>query len=83
VGLIDNLKSAGEQATASARTSLQETQLRHDLTQAYAELGRATYDLLARGALVHERLSSSAEAVRVLERELARLAPSTPPGQIS
>jgi hypothetical protein len=73
MGLIDKLTSAGEQATASARESLHESQLRHDLAHAYGELGRLTYGLLEAGALADVRLVSGADAVRALERELAGL----------
>jgi hypothetical protein len=76
--MIDKLRIAGEQAAASARETLHESQLRNDLSRAYAELGRAAYGLLERGAITDERLGPHAEHVRALERDLARVQPSTP-----
>jgi hypothetical protein len=76
VALIDKLKAAGEQVTASARESLQESQLNHDLNQAYNELGRTTFALLEQGALSDERLAGPAEQIRELENKLAAKRPS-------
>jgi len=75
MGLIDKLKDAGEQATASARESLQETQLRHDVTQAYAELGRASYQLLVEKTLADHRLQPHVDRIGELKRQLDALGP--------
>ena len=70
-GPIDKLKSAGEQATASARVSLHEAELRRDLDRAYSELGRTTYDLVEDGTVTDQRLVAGVDRVRELDLELA------------
>jgi hypothetical protein len=77
MGLIDKLKNAGEQATASARVSLHEAELTRDLDHAYSELGRIAYVLLARGEVTNEQLAPAADRVRALEHELAALTSPT------
>jgi hypothetical protein len=73
MGLIDQLKLASEQASARARETVTETQLKQDLAHAYTDLGRVTYALVERGDLIDNRLSSSTEHVRDLEKQLAAL----------
>jgi hypothetical protein len=73
MGLIDQLKLAGEQASSTARQSMQATQLRHELELAYGELGRATYALVEKGGLVDERLAGQREHIRDIERQLVAL----------
>lgn len=75
MGLIEKLKEGAEQATNRARESVQETQLRHDLLHAYEELGRATCALLDQGLLEHAQLTSGAERINELEKQLAGLSP--------
>ncbi|WP_249011803.1 hypothetical protein [Conexibacter sp. DBS9H8] len=77
MGLIEKLKEGAEQATNRARESVRETQLRHDLTRAYGELGRATFALLEHGGLEHEGLRPGVEHIRELETQLAGLASET------
>lgn len=74
MGLIDRMKTSAEQATSRARESVQEAQLRHELGQAYGELGRSAYGLVDEGSLADERLAAEAGRVRDLEARLAALA---------
>ncbi|HVC86016.1 MAG TPA: hypothetical protein VNC40_01170 [Gaiellaceae bacterium] len=74
MGLIDRVKAGAEQAAGRARESVQEAQLRHELGQAYGELGRVSYALLEQGVLADERFVAPAERVRGLEAQLAVLA---------
>lgn len=73
MALIDKLKAAGEQATASARESLEQAELHHCLNQAYSDLGRTTFALLQQGELSNQRLAGPAQRIRELESELAAL----------
>lgn len=73
MGLIDKLKAAGEEASARARASVEEAQLRRELTQAYRELGRAAFELIEQGALAEATLAASGERIRGLERRLTTL----------
>ena len=74
MGLIERLTAAGQQATASARETLEETQLRRDLARAYDDLGRTTSELIQRGALRDDRLARAARRIGELEARLAALA---------
>jgi hypothetical protein len=49
MALIDKLETAGEQATAAARESLEQAELNRDLNQAYNDLGRTTSALMQHG----------------------------------
>jgi hypothetical protein len=75
--MIDGLEDAPRQATDSARESVQQTRLAHDLADAYSDLGHRTFALLEQGALAHPRLASSAEQIGGLERKLAELTRQT------
>ncbi|MGH2874106.1 MAG: hypothetical protein ACRDL5_16790 [Solirubrobacteraceae bacterium] len=70
MSLIDKLKAGADEATARARETVQDTQLKHELGQAYGELGRAAYALIEEGGLpqaADSRLSGAVERVRRLE----------------
>lgn len=72
MGLIDRLKTAGEEASARAHETLLEVQLRQDLADAYLALGRKVYGFVRDGALVDSRLVAASERIRELEDQLAR-----------
>lgn len=80
MGLIERLKTAGEQASSQARQSVREAQLGSELARAYDQLGRAAFALIERGALSDARLARAANRVRALqaERDLAQNEPDTP-----
>jgi hypothetical protein len=78
MGFMDKLKAGAEEVkvgaretTARARDTVHEAQLRRDLTQAYAELGRTTYKLVDEGSLHHERLDHAVARIRELETQLS------------
>jgi hypothetical protein len=78
MGLMDKLKAGAEevkvgagQATAAARDTVHEAQVRHDLAQAYTELGRTTYTLVDEGSLRDERLDHAVKRIRDLGAQLS------------
>ena len=73
MGLIDQLKSAGDQASSRARKTVEETQLKHELTLAYGALGEIAYGLVERGVVSDAGLSAGAERIRSLRTRLAAL----------
>lgn len=83
MGVIDKLKAGADEATARARETVQDTQLKHELGQAYGELGRAAYALVLEGGMTDPqglrdpRFSAAVERVHGLE---SRLAGSRPDG---
>ncbi len=73
MGLIDRLTSAGQQASAGARATVEEADLRRSLARAYDRLGRRAFALIEQGTLRDARLASASEEVRALERRLAAI----------
>jgi hypothetical protein len=78
MGFMDKLKAGAEevkvgagQATAAARDTVHEAQVRHDLMQAYTELGRTTYKLVDEGSLRDERLDHAVQRIRDLGAQLS------------
>lgn len=73
LGLIDELRSGAQKATAHARVSVREAELGHDLSEAYAELGRETFGLMQAGAVRQRSLAPLAKRVGELEASLGAL----------
>ena len=73
MGLIDELKSGAQKATAHARVSVREAELGHDLDEAYAELGREAFGLMQTGVLRERSLAPLAARVNALEDSLVAL----------
>jgi len=78
MGFMDKLKAGAEEvkvgageATARARDTVHEAQVRHDLMQAYTELGRTTYTLVDEGSLHDERLDHAVQRIRELGAQLS------------
>ena len=85
MGFMDKLKAGAEEvkvgageATARARDTVQDAQLRRDLAQAYAELGRTTYTLVDEGSLHDERLDHAVRRIRDLGVQLSDSQTPTP-----
>jgi hypothetical protein len=72
MGVLDKVKAAAGQATTKAQQGVATAQTKHQLTQAYGELGRTTYDLVRSGALSHPLLSLKVDRISVVEAELER-----------
>jgi hypothetical protein len=70
MGLLDRAKTVAEQATTKAKEGLEEVQTRRELSQAYGELGKVTFELMESGELSHARLTSGVEQIRALKAEL-------------
>jgi hypothetical protein len=64
MGLLDKAKQAAEQAAAKAREGVEDVQAKRDLSQAYNELGKTTFELVESGALSHAGLDAAVERVR-------------------
>ena len=91
MGLFDKVKAAAGRATTKAQKGVATVQTKRKLTQAYGELGRATYELVQGGELTHPRLSPTVERISTVKAQLEReehaegsptspaSAPGTPP----
>jgi hypothetical protein len=78
MGVVQKLKAGAEEVkvgakerTACARDTVHEAQVRHDLAQAYTELGHTTYTLVDEGSLQDERLDHPVQRIRDLGAQLS------------
>jgi hypothetical protein len=67
---MDRLKEATSTVATKAKEGVEELQTRHELSQAYGELGRTTADLVASGALSHPDLTAQVEKIKELKAQL-------------
>jgi hypothetical protein len=67
---LNRLKDATNVVATRAREGVEELQTRHELSQAYGDLGRATADLVESGAVSHPELSARVEKIRALKAQL-------------
>jgi hypothetical protein len=74
----EEVKSGAGEATARARETMHDAQVRHELQNAYTELGRTTYTLVDEGSLKDERLDNAVARIRELGSQLVD---SQPPSQ--
>jgi hypothetical protein len=70
MGFLDKVKAGAEQAATRAKDEAKEFQLRREVAQANAELGRQTLELLDSGAIVNESLADAAQRARSARSEL-------------
>jgi hypothetical protein len=83
VGLLDKAKAAAEQAAARAKEGVDDVQAKRELSQAYGDLGKTTYELISAGDLTDARLEAAAEKIRGLREKIggssaADAGPATP-----
>jgi hypothetical protein len=81
MSVLNKVKAAAGQATTKAQDGVATMQNKRKLTQAYAELGRTTFELVQSGELTHPRLSPTVDQIRAVKAQLDREenATTTPP----
>ena len=70
MGLLDKAKAAAEQAAAKAKEGVDGVQTKRELSQAYGDPGKTTYELIAGGDLADPRLEAIAEKIRGLREKI-------------
>jgi len=70
MGLLDKAKAAAGQAAAKAKEGVDDVQTKRELSQAYNELGKTAYELIASGDIVDPRLDAGAEKIRTLSEKV-------------
>jgi hypothetical protein len=75
MSLLDRAKEVAGQAATRAKEEFEDAQLRRELSQAYAELGKITYELVNAGEITHARFDPPVARIKTLQEELE---PSTP-----
>jgi hypothetical protein len=71
MGLLDKAKQAAEQAATKAKEGVEDAQTKRELGQAYADLGKTTFQLVENGDLTDPRLDASVAKIRTLTTKLA------------
>jgi hypothetical protein len=71
MGFLDKAKAAAEQAAARAKEGVDDVQTKRELSQAYSDLGKSTYELISAGDLTDSRLEADAEKIRGLQEKIA------------
>jgi hypothetical protein len=71
MSFFNKAKQAAEQAAAKAREGVEDVQQKRELSQAYNELGKTTFDLLESGQISHASLEATASQIRELKEKLA------------
>ena len=67
---LDRLKDATGVVATKAREGVEELQTKHELSQAYNDLGRTAADLVESGAVSHPELAERVEKIRALKVQL-------------
>jgi hypothetical protein len=70
MGFIDKVKENIHEAATTAREGAEEMRTKHELGQAYGELGRRAFDLVDAGKLQMAELDFDVERIRKLRAEL-------------
>jgi hypothetical protein len=70
MGFLDKAKAAAEQAAAKAKEGVEEVQTRRELSQAYGELGKSTFELVENGEISDPRLDATVEKIKALKARL-------------
>ena len=77
MGLLDKAKQAAEQAAAKAKEGVEDVQTKRELSQAYNDLGKSTYELIGSGEISNPRLDAAAAKIKALTEKLAAAGAST------
>jgi Mrp family chromosome partitioning ATPase len=70
MGFLDKAKQAAEQAATKAKEGVEDAQTKRELSQAYNELGKTTFELIEHGDIANPRLDGSAAKIRSLTAKL-------------
>ena len=67
---LNRIKDATNVVATRAREGVEELQTKHELSQAYNDLGRKAADLVESGAISHPDLSERVEKIHALKKQL-------------
>jgi hypothetical protein len=71
MGFLDKAKQAAEQAATKAKEGVEDAQTKRELSQAYNELGKTSFELIEHGDISNPRLDASVAKIRSLTSKLA------------
>ena len=70
MSFFNKAKQAAEQAAAKAREGVEDVQQKRELSQAYSDLGKTTFELLESGEISSPKLEVTAAKIRDLNQKL-------------
>jgi hypothetical protein len=70
MGFIDKVKETLHDTAASTRDGIEGIRTRHELAEAYADLGRRTVELMDTGTIDVEEIRFDCDRIRVLRAEV-------------
>jgi hypothetical protein len=73
MGFLDKAKQAAEQAAAKAKEGVEDVQQKRELSQAYNDLGKTTFELIEAGEISHPRFEATTEKIRALNEKIAEV----------
>jgi outer membrane murein-binding lipoprotein Lpp len=79
VSFFNKAKQAAEQAAAKVQEGVEDVQQKRELSQAYGELGKATFELLESGEISNPRFDATAAKIRELKAKIAAPSASSAP----
>ncbi|MGA2471371.1 MAG: hypothetical protein ABSG64_11860 [Solirubrobacteraceae bacterium] len=71
MGIVDKLKSGAEQTAQKARETAQDAKTKHELSQAYSDLGKTAFGLADRNEISHADLAAGVDHIKELQARLA------------
>jgi hypothetical protein len=77
MGLLDKAKAAAEQAATKAKEGVEDVQTKRELSQAYNDLGKSTYELIGSGEISNPRFDATVAKIKALTEKLAAVGGST------
>lgn len=70
MGLLDKAKLAAEQAVTKTKEGVEDVQTKRDLSTAYGDLGKKTFELVDAGELDRPEFAELVEKIRGLKAKL-------------
>ena len=71
MSFFDKAKQAANQAVAKTKEGVEDVQQKHQLSQAYGELGRTTFELIEAGEISNPKFDATVAQIRDLNEKLA------------
>ena len=81
MSLFNKAKQAAEQAAAKVQEGVEDVQQKRELSQAYGELGKTTFELLESGEISNSRFDAPAAKIRELNAKIAGSGSGEPPAE--
>jgi hypothetical protein len=71
MSFFDKAKQAANQAVAKTKEGVEDVQQKHQLSQAYGELGKTAFELIESGEISNPKFDATVATIRDLNEKLA------------